>query len=102
MRYVIVAVLAMLLGGGLEYERGRVHYAYELGNAYGCGLLAEQDASLGGGLGYARATVVRSISQVVGGVVDGTRVFQSRAELRRWLGYSRPTRLRTRLARRAV
>jgi len=44
MRYIIIAILALLLGGGLEYERGRVHYAYELGNAYGCGALAERRA----------------------------------------------------------
>ncbi len=41
MRYVIVAILALLLGGGgLEFERSRVHYAYELGTAYGCGFIA--------------------------------------------------------------
>lgn len=42
MRYIIIAILALLLGGGLEYERGRVHYGYELGNAYGCGLIEER------------------------------------------------------------
>ena len=40
MRYVIVAILALLLGGGLEFERARTHYAVELGTAYGCGFTA--------------------------------------------------------------
>ena len=43
MKYVIVAILASLLGAGIEFERGNheIHASYaQLGGAYGCGDLA--------------------------------------------------------------
>lgn len=43
MKYIIVAILALLIGGGLEFERGNreIKLAYaQLGGAYGCGVLA--------------------------------------------------------------
>jgi hypothetical protein len=42
-RYVIVGVLALLIGGGLEMERNRIHYRVELGIAYGCGRAAARN-----------------------------------------------------------
>jgi hypothetical protein len=43
MKYVIVAILAALLGAGLEFERGNLEIRLahkEIGLAYGCGALA--------------------------------------------------------------
>ena len=43
MRYIIGAILGIMLGAGIEYERGghEIKLAYmQLGGAYGCGELA--------------------------------------------------------------
>jgi uncharacterized membrane protein YebE (DUF533 family) len=43
MKYIIGAILGMMLGAGIEYERGghEIHTSYaQLGAAYGCGDLA--------------------------------------------------------------
>jgi hypothetical protein len=58
MKYVIGAILGFMLGAGVEYEygtaymRSALHVAsLELGNAYGCGVIAtlkETNARFGG------------------------------------------------------
>ncbi len=42
MKYVIVAILALLLGAGLGHVWDAAHHRIELGNAYGCGLVYER------------------------------------------------------------
>ena len=43
MKYIIGAILGMMIGGGIEYERGKheIRNIYvQMGGAYGCGDLA--------------------------------------------------------------
>ncbi len=43
MKYIIGAILGVMVGGGFEFEHERyavTRLTYELGNAYGCGLIA--------------------------------------------------------------
>ena len=49
MKYIIVAILAALLGAGIEFERGNreIKIAYmQLGGSYGCGELAGKKSAI--------------------------------------------------------